>query len=467
MLNAREPKIINGPEVLNKFVGQSEENVRALFKDAEVEYKARGDDSELHIIIFDEFDAICRQRGSRSDSTGVGDSVVNQLLAKMDGVEQLNNVLIIGMTNRKELIDEALLRPGRFEVHIEIHLPDEPGRVQIFNIHTAKMRASKKIADDVSIEKLAARTKNFSGAEIEGVVKSAASFAMNRYVKAEGSVQVSKDVSQIQVTQEDFDAALNEIVPAFGAAPDELSPAITNGIIKYNQDVDDILRAGELFVKQVMNSKRTPLMSILLHGLSGAGKTALAAQLALASGYPFIKMISPETMVGMNESQKCTAINHVFENSYRSKLSLIVIDSIERLLEYVPLGPRFSNVVLQTLMVLLRRPPPQGHRLLIICTTSQRVALERMDLRDSFDALIPVPNIRDVDSIFAVVKELGLFDSKEEMGLQEADTTKISIGVKKLITIAETAKQSEDKVETFTRLLRDASHEYAVPVMDY
>lgn len=136
MLHAREPKIINGPEILNKYVGQSEENIRALFRDAELEYKSKGENSQLHIIIFDELDAICKQRGARQDNTGVGDSVVNQLLAKMDGVEQLNNILVIGMTNRLDMLDEALLRPGRFEVQLEISLPDLQGRYQILKIHT-------------------------------------------------------------------------------------------------------------------------------------------------------------------------------------------------------------------------------------------------------------------------------------------------------------------------------------------
>jgi AAA+ superfamily predicted ATPase len=84
-------------------------NYTLLFlKDAELEYKMRKDESDLHIIIFDEIDAICRERGSRNmGGTGVGDSIVNQLLAKLDGVEELNNILVIGMTNRKELIDEG------------------------------------------------------------------------------------------------------------------------------------------------------------------------------------------------------------------------------------------------------------------------------------------------------------------------------------------------------------------------
>lgn len=101
----------------------------------------------------------------------------------MDGVEQLNNILVIGMTNRLDMIDEALLRPGRFEIHIEISLPDEQGRVQILNIHTSKMRINGVMADDVNIQELASLTKNFSGAELNGLVKSATSFAFNRHIK--------------------------------------------------------------------------------------------------------------------------------------------------------------------------------------------------------------------------------------------------------------------------------------------
>lgn len=110
------------------------------------------------------------------------DSIVNQLLSKIDGVEALNNVLIIGMTNRKDLIDPALLRPGRLEVHVEIGLPNQEGRVQILKIHTNTMRQNGYLADDVDLVKLADRTKNFTGAELEGLVKSASSFALEREV---------------------------------------------------------------------------------------------------------------------------------------------------------------------------------------------------------------------------------------------------------------------------------------------
>lgn len=190
MLNGSiEPKIINGPEVLNKFVGQSEENIRKLFADAEKEQKEKGDESGLHIIIFDELDAVCKQRGSGgAGSAGVGDSVVNQLLSKLDGVDQLNNVLMIGMTNRIGLIDDALLRPGRLEVHVEISLPDEPGRLQIFKILTAHMSKNNALAGDVDGGYIAKMTPNYSGAELAGVVRSASSTALSRHVKVGKSI---------------------------------------------------------------------------------------------------------------------------------------------------------------------------------------------------------------------------------------------------------------------------------------
>lgn len=114
------------------------------------------------------------------------DGVVNQLLSKIDGVDSLNNILIIGMTNRKDMIDEAILRPGRLEMHVEIGLPDEEGRLQIINIHTNKMRTSNRMTT-VALDhlgELAKRSKNFTGAEIEGLVRSAVSFALSRCTAA-------------------------------------------------------------------------------------------------------------------------------------------------------------------------------------------------------------------------------------------------------------------------------------------
>jgi vesicle-fusing ATPase len=359
MLNSREPKVINGPEVLNKYVGQSEENIRKLFADAEKEYKEKGDESGLHIIIFDELDAVCKQRGSGAGGgTGVGDSVVNQLLSKLDGVDQLNNILLIGMTNRMDLIDDALLRPGRLEVHMEISLPDESGRAQILKIHTSKMRENNVMDRDVDIVELASLTKNFSGAEIGGLVKSASSFAFNRHVKVGTVAGVSDDIESMKVNRGDFMKALEEVKPAFGVSEEELASAIDRGIVHYSPYIEHILNEGRSFVNQVRNSATTSLLSVLLHGPPGSGKTALAASISQESQFPFIKLASAENMVGFSEMAKIQYLNKIFTDAYKSPLNIVVVDNIERIIEWVPIGPRFSNPVLQALMVLLTKKPP-------------------------------------------------------------------------------------------------------------
>lgn len=304
---------------------------------------------------------------------------MNQLLAKMDGVEQLNNILIIGMTNRLDMIDEALLRPGRLEIHMEISLPDENGRLEILKIHTGKMRDNDIMDPDVDLQELAVITKNYSGAEIAGVCKSASSFAFNRHIKVGSLASVAPDVDRMKIKMDDFLHALEEVKPAFGVSESELGLCVQNGIIRYSPMVDvsclgshwhfprsdvpcvvqQILDDGQRYVSSVKNSPITPLISILLHGPPNTGKTALAASMAMQSDFPFVKLISPESMVGYSETAKMAQIKKVFDDAYKSPLSVIVVDGIERLLDWVPLGPRFSNVVLQTLLVLMKKVPPK------------------------------------------------------------------------------------------------------------
>ena len=138
LLGARTPTHINGPEIFSSPVGESEEAIRSIFKASEREWRMQGNKSPLHVIIFDEIDAICKRRDASmaSGRSRVHDNVVNQLLTKIDGLQRQNNLLVIGVTNRKDLLDEALLRPGRLEVHVEIGLPDEKGREQILQIYS-------------------------------------------------------------------------------------------------------------------------------------------------------------------------------------------------------------------------------------------------------------------------------------------------------------------------------------------
>lgn len=463
MLNGKEPKVVNGPEILNKFVGQSEENIRNLFKDAEDEYAERGDGSDLHIIIFDEIDAICKQRGTVGNSAGgVHDTVVNQLLSKIDGVDSLNNILVIGMTNRKDMIDEALLRPGRLEVHVEISLPDEDGRQQILRIHTAKMRQNKMLGQDVDIPELAGGTKNYSGAELEGVCKSAAAFALNRHVDHQNLAK-QVDAKDIRVGMDDFRRALIEVQPAFGMGKEDFTRCLLGGFITHGARMKHLVSAGELFRSEVSGSDRTPLLSVLLEGAPGTGKTALAAKLAVESKFPFVRLVSPENYVGYSEHSKCAALAKVFDDAHKSPLSVIVLDNIERMIDYAPIGPRFSNIVLQTLMVLIKQVPPKGRRLLIFGTTSCVEVMEALDLRPAFSAVLSTPAL-DREEIEAIVDgrapsttlniENGEVDGVKEgsgmRGIAFASReerirvidmlTKEKLGIKKLLMILEMAR---------------------------
>ncbi|KAF6996884.1 hypothetical protein CFC21_013166 [Triticum aestivum] len=416
LLNGKDPKIVNGPEVLSKFVGETEKNVRDLFLDAENDQKAQGDHSDLHVIIFDEIDAICKSRGSSRDGTGVHDSIVNQLLTKIDGVEALNNVLLIGMTNRKDLLDEALLRPGRLEVHIEINLPDENGRLQILQIHTSKMRESSFLSPDVNLQELAARTKNYSGAELEGVVKSAVSFALNRQISMDDLTK-PLDEESIKVTMDDFVNGLHEITPAFGASTDDLERCRLHGIVDCGKAHQHIFQRAMLLVEQVKVSRGSPLVTCLLQGSAGSGKSALAATVGIDSDFAYVKI--------------------VFEDAYKSQFSIIILDDIERLLEFVAIGPRFSNLISQTLMVLLKRVPPKGKNLLVIGTTSETTFLDSIGMSGVFSVTYEVPKLTKEDAA-KVLRHLNVFD---EGDVETAAEALDDMPIKKLYTLVEMAAQ--------------------------
>jgi len=193
---------IKGPELLSKWVGESEKGVREIFR------KAR--QAAPCIIFLDEVDALVPRRGSGSSDSHVTENVVSQILTEIDGLEELNNVLIIGATNRLDIVDEALLRPGRFDRIIKVPNPDEKGRQHIFEIHTKK----KPLANDVKIPEIVKITDDFSGAEIAAVANRAAIAALKRYVSSK-----SKNVKEIKITQQDLIDAVDKVRPRKKEAP--------------------------------------------------------------------------------------------------------------------------------------------------------------------------------------------------------------------------------------------------------
>ncbi|KAL1737610.1 hypothetical protein HDZ31DRAFT_71019 [Schizophyllum fasciatum] len=162
-------------------------------------------------------------------------------------------------------------------------------------------------------------------------------------------------------------------------------------------------------------------------------------------------------MVGFSESQKVSAINKVFADSYKSPLSVVVVDNIERLIDWTPMGARFSNAVLQALLVLLGRRPPKGRRLLVIATTSVRPILTDLGLSEVFDSELRIAPITTLSALERVLKEVELFPTSEgrrsAMRMLESagfghdqETSRLQIGIKKLLSMVEMARQEPDSM---------------------
>jgi transitional endoplasmic reticulum ATPase len=180
---------IKGPELISKWVGESEKGIREVFR--------RARQASPCVIFFDELDSVASKRSTGTGDSHVGDRIVSQLLTEMDGLQDLKGVVVIGATNRPDIIDEALLRPGRFDRLLEIPLPDNDSIKEILKIHMAK----KPIDKTVDMHKLVSLAQGFSGADIAALVNAAAMSAIKEHVGADRSDR-RKDKSELQYTDE-------------------------------------------------------------------------------------------------------------------------------------------------------------------------------------------------------------------------------------------------------------------------
>jgi vesicle-fusing ATPase len=404
------------------------------------------------VIILDEMDAIARKRGSISgDSTGVRDSVVNQLLAKMDGVKEASNVLVVGLTNRPELLDPALLRPGRLEVQLRVELPDLSGRRDILRIHTRRMREAGGMSstacvfvEDLNEEGLPARTEHFTGAELAGLVRSAASFALARTVEDDKG---DEDVGVLTIA--DLELALSEVRPALGKQDEVLEMRYPHGISPFSPSMERIMRDLERFTStpEVSSTVRVKprLQSMLVVGAGGnggAGATALACWAAVDASNrgeaDYVRLVTSLDLLsagGGREEARAAALVERFSEAGEMQNSLLVLDDVDQLC--AGSGPGgYSSIMLATLRALLRSPPAssntakagghsqakkakdgrkRGKTLRILAATSRSDAA-CVTLHELFDETLVVPLLSDAKSVRKLLAE-----GTEQSGLSVFD----------------------------------------------
>ncbi|MBU0980710.1 MAG: CDC48 family AAA ATPase [Nanoarchaeota archaeon] len=204
--------LVKGPELISKWVGESEKGIRRIF------HKAR--QTAPTIIFFDEIDSIAQRRGSSSDNRG-SERVVNQLLTEMDGLEDMADIVVMAATNRPDILDTALLRPGRFDRIIHTPVPDEKARLEIFKVHTKEMPLEKTGKDDF-LKGLAKGTEGYAGADIEAVCREAAMLELRENIKADS------------VRNKHFEDALKKV-----------KPSVTKEIAEAYSELQDFFRSAK------------------------------------------------------------------------------------------------------------------------------------------------------------------------------------------------------------------------------
>ena len=312
---------LTGPEIISKFYGQSEENLREVFKNAE--------ENAPSIIFIDEIDSIAP---SRDEVVGeVERRVVAQLLALMDGLRARGKVVVIGATNRPNALDPAIRRPGRFDREIEIGIPDKDERLEILHIHTRGM----PLADDVKLEEFAAITHGYAGADLAALCKEAAMRALRRLlpdIDLELEEIPADILNKLVVTRQDFLQAYREMEPSTLREVFVENPNVhwsdIGGLADAKQELQEAvewpLRYGRLFAH--MNAK--PPKGVLLYGPPGTGKTLLAKAVATEAEANFISIKGPEFLSKwVGESEK--AVRETFRKAKQAAPCIIFFDEID------------------------------------------------------------------------------------------------------------------------------------------
>jgi vesicle-fusing ATPase len=351
VISNRQPKIVNEPELLNKFIGQSEENIRNIFREAINDFNINKDNADLHVIIFDEIDSLCKTRGSgASTSSTIGDNLVNQLLCMLDGINnEPDNFFVIAMTNRKDLLDPALLRVGRLEVHIEIKLPDASSRKEILRVHINKIKAEGIIDDAIDLDAIVTATENFTGAELAITVRNTISDCINNLLV---TGKKNPNIEQIKISQKHFINAIRNITPMFGITGNNILNLIS--LDNYTH----LTKSHELCYSRCVGAikKKDHTLSFLIYGPPRSGKTVLISKICSDIKTNYFKYICGTNVINMSESEKCSHITASITNALVTISDcLIVLDDLDTLIGYTDLcHVNFSNKLFHLITNLIK-----------------------------------------------------------------------------------------------------------------
>ncbi|MEM0482675.1 MAG: CDC48 family AAA ATPase [Nitrososphaerota archaeon] len=378
--------LINGPEIMNKYYGETEAKLREIFRRAEEEAPS--------IIFIDEIDAIAPKR---SEVTGeVEKRVVAQLLALMDGLESRGQVIVIGATNRPNALDPALRRPGRFDREIEIGIPDKRGRREILQIHTRGM----PLASDVDLDKLAEMTKGYTGADIAALCREAAMKCIRRILPSIdfNEERISPEIlNSLEVTMRDFHEAYREITPTALREVEIETPTVrwedVGGLSEVKQRLVEAIEWPLKYPERFERLGIRPPKGILLYGPPGCGKTLLAKAIATEAEANFVTIKGPEIYSKwVGESEK--AIREVFRKARQAAPCIVFLDEIETIAPRKDILDDSSGVTHRVASQLLAEMDgiEELREVVVIGATNRPDFMDPSILRPGrFDRLIYVP----------------------------------------------------------------------------
>ena len=389
--------LINGPEIMNKFYGESEKKIRDIFEEAEQKAPS--------IIFIDEIDAIAPKREETHGE--VERRVVAQILTMMDGLKTRKNVVVIGATNRPNALDPALRRPGRFDREISIGVPNKKGRLEILKIHTRTM----PLAEDVNLERLAEITHGFVGADISALTKEAAMNVLRRIlpeINLKEKEPIPNDMlEKLKVAEEDFKESLKIVRPSALREVLIENPNVhwsdVGGLDQLKATLKESIEWPVKYRDEFNKIGIKPSKGILLYGPPGTGKTLLAKAIATESQANFISVKGPALFnMWVGESER--GLRKIFEKARQAAPTVIFFDEIDSIAPKRSTGSGITKRVVNTLLSEMDGIE-QLNDVIVIAATNRPDILDPALLRPGrFDKVIAVqiPDKKSRAEIFKV-----------------------------------------------------------------